>query len=132
MNRKELEVDGGSFDFLIGHKIVKVEDASDEIGYGESDKYLLTCDDGTKIYIATNVGCGGCGNGWSYIENLELLEDTDNAITNVKCEYKSQGSDEFTLFIFYHNKELDIQGSDGYGNGYYGGGFYVTIIDVEK
>ena len=46
--------------------------------------------------------------------------------------------DRFKIFIYYqdssyNNKSREvIQGEDGYGNGYYGGGFYVTIENVES
>ena len=45
--------------------------------------------------------------------------------------------DRFKIFIYYEDSLYNqtsrevIQGEDGYGNGYYGGGFYVTIKNLE-
>ncbi len=126
--------DGRDFDFLIGKSIIKVEkkQVKDEYGYNVNG-YILTCKDGTIIEIATNAGCGGCANGWSSFEDLKKLEENNNVITNVKTEYSKDGwyDDEFTMFIYYEDNTINqIEGDDGYGNGYYGGGFYVTIKDV--
>ena len=125
--------DGRDFEFLIGKSIVKVEEKKVK---GEwdwlVDGYVLTCSDGTIIEVATNEGCGGCSNGWSSFSDLMLLENNHNAITNVICKYDEKwDADHFTLFIYYQNDTLEIEGSDGYGNGYYGGGFYVTINEVK-
>ena len=68
-----------------------------------------------------------------------MLENNKNVITNV--EYKkgndSEGfeydDDAFTLFIYYEDNKINrVDGSDGYGNGYYGGGFYLSILEPEK
>ena len=129
--------DGRDFDFLIGKSIIKVEEkqVKDEYGY-IVDGYILTCKDGTVIEIATNKGCGGCcGNGWSSFEDLKKLEENNNVITNVEVKYENKWyeDDDFTMFIYYEDNTINqIKGDDGYGNGYYGGGFYVTIKDVES
>lgn len=116
-------VNGDEFDFLIGKKIIKVE---------EGTIAKLVCDDGTEIEIETNEGCGGCSNGWSSIDDLKILENNNNAITNVECKYSEEpgwyDNDRFTLFIYYEDGKInEIKGDDGYGNGWYGGGFYITI-----
>ena len=49
---------------------------------------------------------------------------------NVVCSQRDY-EDQFKLFIYYHDKTLEIEGDDGYGNGYYGGGFWVTIEKEE-
>lgn len=127
--------DGKDFGFLIGKSITKAEETKikDEWGYFV-DGYVLTCDDGTIIEIATNEGCGGCGNGWSSFDDLKKLEENHNVITNVECKYTEDGweDDEFTLFIYYSDNTINqLKGDDGYGNGYYGGGFFVTIKDIK-
>lgn len=140
---KNEHCNGSDFDFLIGKSIIKVEETKVKDEYGcNVDGYILTCSDDTQIIVATNDGCGGCRNGWSSFEDLKKLETNHNVITNVKCEYKkidyaSEGfklyeDDEFNLFIYYQDDMLTIKGSDGYGNGWYGGGFYVTIKDLKK
>jgi hypothetical protein len=127
--------DGCEFDFLIGKSIKEVKEGSKKKYWEVVDLYTLVCNDGTEIEIETNAGCGGCGNGWSSFDDLKKLEKNHNVITNVKCEYEKNSWGEqngFKLFIFYQDDMLTLEGDDGYGNGYYGGGFYVTIKDVEK
>ena len=124
--------DGKDFDFLIGKSIIKVEEkrVKDEYGY-YVDGYILTCKDGTIIEIAKNEVCGGCGNGWSSFEDLKKLEKNNNVITNIEVKYMRD--DEFTMFIYYEDNTINqLNGDDGYGNGWYGGGFYVTIKELKN
>ena len=60
---------------LLFRTIVKVEMQDSQTG-------VLTLDNGTKLLVQGNEGCGGCGNGWFY---LDELNGCDNAITNVEC-----------------------------------------------
>ena len=109
----EQRFDGDGFDWLIGRRIVSVEDAvAPADTYMETGGYLLTCDDGTQLLTYENEGCGGCGNGWSSLPDLKRLADHDNAITNVEAVYDDH--------------------RDGYGNGYYGGGFYLRVIEPTE
>lgn len=128
--------DGKDFDFLIGKSIIKVEEKQIKDEYGDNvDGYILTCKDGAIIEIATNEGCGGCGNGWSSFEDLKKLEENNNIITNIEVKYIEDGweDDEFTMFVYYEDNTINqLKGDDGYGNGWYGGGFYITIKNVES
>lgn len=128
--------DGKDFDFLIGKSIVKVDKYDNIDGdYYSVDKYVLTCSDGTIIEILTNDGCGGCENGWSSFDDLKKLENNNNLITDIETKYSKESyyDDTFTMFIYYEDGEINkLQGDDGYGNGYYGGGFHVTINSGEK
>lgn len=122
--------DGNEFDFLIGKSIIKVEKEETYI-----DIFKLICSDGTIIYIETNDGCGGCGNGWSSFEDLKKLEENNNVITNIKTEYTTYYDypEDFTMFVYYEDGTINqLYGDDGYGNGYYGGGFYITIKKVGE
>lgn len=129
----EQSFDGDGFDWLIGRRIVKVEDAvAPADTYMETGGYLLTCDDGTQLLTYENEGCGGCGNGWSELPDLSLLANHDNAITNVESVYDKDET-TFRLFIYYSDERFDVgSGDDGYGNGYYGGGFYLRVIKPVK
>lgn len=129
----EQSFDGDGFDWLIGRRIVKVEDAvAPADTYMETGGYLLTCDDGTQLLTYENEGCGGCGNGWSDLPDLSLLANHDNAITNVEAVYDKDET-TFRLFIYYSDERFDVgSGDDGYGNGYYGGGFYLRVIKPAK
>lgn len=128
--------DGKDFDFLIGKSIIKVEEKEFKDDWGSIVYgYVLTCKDGTIIEIETNEGCGGCANGWSSFNDLKKLEENNNIITNIETKYTEDGyeDDEFTMFVYYEDGKINqLKGDDGYGNGYYGGGFYVTIKGVDK
>ena len=48
----------------------------------------------------------------------------------IETKYDKWG-DEFIMFIYYEDNTINqLKGDDGYGNGWYGGGFYVTIKNV--
>lgn len=110
-------------DFLIGHKIVSVTGFEDEI---------ITLDNGKVYKITSNEGCGGCSNGWSEVTGLDELP-TDNMITDVKyVDGKDPEDDNYTIFVYFHDKKFEVEADDGWGNGYYGGGFTVTVAEVEE
>lgn len=121
------------FDALIGKKIVKVTDNGRLPADG--NVYRLHCSDGTVILVKENIGCGGCTNGWSDFSEIKKLEDVENVITDVEYvrsdEYFIDGA---KLFVFYERPEFnqEINADEGWGNGYYGGGFHIEILDVEQ
>lgn len=130
--KEKLSINGDGFSFLVGKSIVKVDVNKGNHESYVPHSYMLTCADGTKILVKENDGCGGCNSGWSDISEIVKLQDTDNVITAVKTVYdETDDEDRFTLFIYYHDKTCEIDGDDGYGNGYYGGGFEVYVYDVE-
>jgi hypothetical protein len=101
---------------FVGHKIVKAERISDQIAE-------LTLDNGEVIVAEGNEGCGGCGNGWYY---LEQLASCDNIITN--AELVVDGYNEvYALFVFVEDNRYNVLTYEGYDNGYYGAGFYITV-----
>lgn len=59
--------------------------------------------------------------------DLKFLETVDNVITNVVVDYEKNGH-EFQLFVFYEDKRFNSFGDDADDNGYYGSGFYLTIV----
>ena len=129
---KEEHRNGGDFDFLIGKSIKKVN-YTERKGW-DAGHWELICNDNTKIIVEENEGCGGCGNGWSSID-LKKLEENNNVITNIEVKYAKDcwECDEFTMFVYYEDNTINqLNGDDGYGNGYYGGGFYITITNVES
>ena len=90
---------------------------------------VLTLDNGTKLIVKGNEGCGGCSNGWYY---LDELNDCDNAITNVECvcESKDEYGDEiYHIFVFADNEKINCVQYSGGDNGYYGTGYdlFVTV-----
>lgn len=122
---------GKDFDFLIGKSIVKVEKFKEKGMFDDVNNYKLTCHDGTIIIVEENEGCAGCGNGWSNFEELKKLENNRNIITAINVEYEDE--DRFKMFVYYQHGGINqLIGDDGYGNGYYGGGFYVLIDDTYQ
>lgn len=122
MTEETLLHDGESLDldFLIGHKIVKLSE-------GKGD--VIELDNGKIYTIMTNEGCGGCGNGWSEVTGLDSLP-IDNMITNVEF-VDGKYEDDYKLFVYFHDKAFEVDVDDGWGNGYYGGGFTITVREKE-
>ena len=75
---------------------------------------------------------------WLYVQR-SILENNKNVITNIEykkgndSEWLKYDDDSFTLFVYYEDNKINrVDGSDGYGNGYYGGGFYLSILEPKK
>lgn len=112
---------------LIGRKVKVIDNDGQEA--------TLLLDNGTKLRIIANEGCGGCSNGWY---SINKLNEVDNAITNVKFECDNMESIEendyfdtsYKIFVFCEDTRinlLDVSGSDG--NGYYGTGYTIHVIE---
>ena len=104
-------------ELLMFHKIVKVENDT------------LFLDNGIKLEVLANEGCGGCSAGWYSVTELN---ECDNVITNV--EFECESSDEwgedcsYRIFVYAEDKKikiLQVDGSDG--NGYYGTGYSIRV-----
>lgn len=74
--------------------------------------------------IDENEGCGGCNNGWSSIEVLPEFIEKDIKVKTICDKTDDKNSDKYELFI-NNNKVADVD--TGWGNGYYGGDFEITI-----
>lgn len=108
---------------LLGRKIVKAEQI-------DMQTAMLTLDNGTELVAVGNEGCGGCSNGWYY---LDELNGCDNAITNVECVLYGNEDDYeegvYHLFVYAEDKKINCLQYRGYDNGYYGTGYdlYVRV-----
>jgi hypothetical protein len=120
---------------LFGRKIVHVE----EIDTFEGQ---LTLDDGTVLRVGGNEGGCSCGAG-DY-----PLDTVDNAITNVIVDERPDGDDKcsecgkwscdhngwYRIFVIAedHTQHLvaSFEGSDG--NGYYGTGWWLTVLSQKE
>ena len=112
---------------LVGHRITDVTHLSD-------DTATMTLDNGTRILVRGNEGCGGCSNGYYWVENIATV---DNLIMAVRCDVEPHPEngmwDErytYRVFVMTTNREIEalrVEGSDG--NGYYGSGYYLTILE---
>lgn len=111
-------------ELLLYRKIVKVEQLDKQDG-------ILTLDNGTQLIVQGNCGCGGCSNGWYY---LDALNGCDNAITDVKCEIGEEDYNEvYNIFIFTEDTRINCVQYSGHDNGWYGTGYqlYVKIAEQE-
>lgn len=125
MDKKILDTDYESLfekeikELLLYHKIVEATKTGEQSA-------TVKLDNGTVLNFYGNEGCGGCGNGWFYIDKF-LTDLPDNAITDVKFEITSdEYSDEhFNVYIFHEESELNLISYSGYDNGYYGTGFTI-------
>ena len=108
---------------ILYHSIVKVEEVDGQTG-------RLILDDGTRLIVIGNEGCGGCGNGWFYLTKLNTCE---NMITDVKCSDDfNSGNEVFSLFVYSVNQPTtEVLRYEGYDNGYYGTGYRV-YVEVEE
>lgn len=130
LHSDDFDFDARMKDLLLYHRIVFAKITGDQEG-------ILVLDNGTRLEIKGNEGCGGCGNGWYYLQELNAC---NNAITNVEC---SDDKETYNIFVYAENQKvkcLEVTGSD---NGYYGTGYSVTVslgdipelpvsVDVEK
>ena len=108
---------------LIGHSVTVDGDA-------------LVLDDGTRLNVRPNEGCGGCDSGWYQIEALNGCE---NAITAVHFDESDDGEGEnprhFRIFVLAEGiptktELLHVAGDDG--NGYYGTGYMIDVARAEE
>lgn len=107
---------------LLYKKIIKVEKQNDQVG-------ILTLDNGTQLVVKGNEGCGGCGCGWYY---LDELNDCDNVITNVECVLCGDlWEDIYRIFVYANNEKINCLQYSGEDNGYYGTG-YDLYVRVNK
>lgn len=105
---------------LFGRKIVKAE-----AQYGQTA--ILTLDNGVQLVTFGNEGCGGCGNGWYF---LEALNTCDNAITKVECvvDTDEYGDDAYHIFVYAEDQKINSLQYNGGDNGYYGTGYDLYVV----
>lgn len=118
---------------LVGKSVVSAERADlDGYSYYPTEVGILTLSDGTKLTVGGNVGGCSCGAG-DY--DLTVLNRVDNIITNVQViepPERSYGerSGAYQIFVFADNEVINLatfEGDDG--NGYYGTGFWVEVLE---
>lgn len=101
---------------LIGRTVTKVDDEH------------LVLDDGTRLMIGGNEGCGGCENG-----NFDITTLNDcpvNMIMNVEFEheYTAEGwGDIFRVFVYAADERIKLLEAEGEDNGYYGVGYWIRV-----
>lgn len=131
-------VDYGLSDILVGRKIVHAEMGGNYPSFGyDKPEGLLVLDDGTKLYLVGNEGCGGCSAGWYELESVATV---DNIVTSVKVvedprdDYSDcDGEGKYEIFVFANNEKINVAtftGDDG--NGYYGSGFAFHVVKAGE
>ena len=114
---------------LVGRTIISVSKDTNEDGMGDG---TLTLDDGTTLTITPNEGCGGCENGWYYLEHLEGAENIITSVETVTRTDDYGGEDVYELFVFTEAGKhhlATIHGDEG--NGWYGYGFTVNVTKED-
>lgn len=105
---------------LIGRSVVE---ADSELGY-------MVLDDGTRLSVVGNDGCGGCCSGWYEVKGIAEVR---NAITSVETDVRivpdTYGGDKvYRIYVVadgIRTELLNVSGSDG--NGYYGTGYEIFV-----
>lgn len=108
---------------LLFHRVVNAE----KLGYQEG---VLTLDNGVKLFLQGNEGCGGCSNGWYYLEQLNTC---DNAITNVECVLDGDSEDgTYHIYVYADAIKVNLAEYEGSDNGWYGTGYdlYVSGLSI--
>lgn len=106
-------------DLLLWHKVISVTNG---------DTLLL--DNGTELEIIPNEGCGGCGNGWYEITDIN---GCDNAITDVKFDNAGNHyKDIYQIFVYSENKKMKLLQVEGSDNGFYGSGYTINVKIRER
>jgi hypothetical protein len=105
-------------DLMVGKSITKVEQLND----ADAE---LTLSDGTVLLAEGNEGCGGCGNGWY---DLKELNGCENVITRVEA---SNDGEIYNLFVYSENMKITCLSYEGDDNGYYGRGYTITARKSE-
>ena len=98
------------------------------------DNGTITLDDGTVLEVEGNEECGGCGNGWYWLEQVYKQGNSNARIMSAYVAYDEEDKDEegpsvYTIFVLVDGNPTQlplatVRGSDG--NGYYGTGFTLT------
>lgn len=92
------------------------------------DNETLELDNGVRLLIEGNDGCGGCPSGYY---QLEELNGVDNAIMAVEFDRQDDEYSEpevFRIFVYTENAKIKLAEVAGsIGNGYYGSGYYVHV-----
>lgn len=105
---------------LMYRKVIKAD--------GNDQDATLVLDNGVVLNVEGNRGCGGCGNGWYF---LEALNKCNNVITNVEAHVNvnNNGDDVYHLFVYAEDNRINLIQYAGADNGYYGTGYdvYVTV-----
>lgn len=99
------------------------------------DESTLELDNGIRLTVHGNDGCGGCSSGWY---ELKELNGMDSAIMNVEFVEEENSYGEgywdnqiYRVFVYAEGisaKLIEVAGDDG--NGYYGSGYWIDVVEA--
>lgn len=133
-SREHLPTEDRLRELLVGRRVVDTElhsEPYDSYGY-------VTLDDGTRLKLAGNEGCGGCSSGWY---ELSKLLHQPSVITNVTTTADPKDDDSpftddgsYKIFVVTATPTGDsdptllaeFTGTDG--NGWYGTGWWLEVV----
>jgi hypothetical protein len=111
-------------ELLVGRRIVATE------------KDTLILDDGRRLIVEGNYGCGGCTSGNYWVDGVAGF---DNVITSVDFRTDSRKGDDdwsretvYRIFVYSNalaGEVVTVAGDDG--NGYYGTGYRIYVKDAS-
>ena len=105
-------------ELLLFHKIVEVTQI-------DSMEAVFVLDNGVELTTIGNEGCGGCGNGWY---DINELNECENIITNVECLTEDQSDDgRYHIFVYAEDRRINCVSYEGYDNGWYGTGYRLYV-----
>lgn len=101
---------------LVGRMIVNVD----------NDDFVL--DNGVRVKVEPNEGCGGCASGWYDISQIDKFEAVITSVRTDAVEGESEYETKYRIFVLAGDREqmvLEVSGEDG--NGYYGTGYELVV-----
>lgn len=116
---------------LEGRRVVEVteQQVPGRYGYGTDTLQVMVLDNGTRLAVRPNEGCGGCSSGWYDVQHLATV---DNVITRAEAvieDLDEYDAHAYRVFVFTGNERinlLSVEGDDG--NGYYGTGYELQVV----
>jgi len=110
--------------YILGQSIVDIKDNSDNI--------IFVLSNGLELHFISNVGCGGCENGWYTSDGIIDTRENGNIITKVEVKdpkYAACGT--YSVFIYSNDKRIIQADFSGEDNGYYGVGIWARLVIPE-
>ncbi len=112
---------------FIGRKIVSAN-------YEDYDRVIFTLDNGVRVQLKVNEGCGGCENGHFTLTDYTKFDHviTSASVLDNENDYVSGGA-TIELFVYgegISEKIATVKGSEG--NGYYGRGFKLSVLTMVR
>jgi len=90
----------------------------------------LELDDGTKVKVIANEGCGGCTAGWYELDHLVSVPNIITSVELVSTGETTWGefAGRYEMFVVAEDTRISLLAVDGDdGNGYYGTGFRFRV-----